>query len=195
MTFNPSVPLNSDSPSIFPSQNQTNMSRLQTLLGADHQFNTTAATNDGYHNIVHLTAQAPTGSVASTGRLYAKSSAGRMQLFYMDDTPVTSLNYQITPTLPIRAAVRFANSGAIVGTAYNVSGVVHASTGVYTITFTTPMPDANYFVSLSSRADGTNPNTSYFVNTSTGSFQAVFGNRSSQNADVTEGCAIIYSIT
>lgn len=94
MTFNAAVPLNSDSPSIFPAQNQTNMARLQTLIGADHQFNLSAAANDGYHNLIHLTQQAPSGALAATGRLYVKSTGGIIQLFYMDDTGV---EHQVTP--------------------------------------------------------------------------------------------------
>ncbi len=144
MTFNAAVPLNSDSPSLFPAQNQTNMARLQTLLGADHQFNLTAATDDGYHNIIHLTQQAPSGALAATGRAYAKSSAGRVHEFYMDDT---GAEYQITPTMPIRAAVNFdGTGGAVIRSSYNVASVTYLGTGSYQINFTTPMPDNNYIV-------------------------------------------------
>jgi hypothetical protein len=94
MTFNPAVPLNSDSPSIFPSQNQTNMARLQTLLGTNHQFNNTAAADDGYHNLIVMTPQAPTGALAGYGRLYVKSSGGVIQLFFMTDA---GTEIQITP--------------------------------------------------------------------------------------------------
>jgi hypothetical protein len=57
MTFNPANPPNAESPALFPAENRTNMSRLQTLFGADHQFNATAATNDGWHTIVHWVEQ------------------------------------------------------------------------------------------------------------------------------------------
>ena len=95
MTFNPTVPLNSDSPAIFPAQNQTNMSRLQTIVGADHQFNLSAATNDGYHTLVHMIPQAPTGALAGIGRLYVKAFGGVIQLYYMDDA---GTEYAITPS-------------------------------------------------------------------------------------------------
>lgn len=94
MTYNPSVPLSTDSPSIFPAQGQANFTRLKTLLGADHQFNNSVAANDGYHNLIHMTQQAPSGTLAATGRLYAKSTAGLIQLFYMDDA---GTEYQVTP--------------------------------------------------------------------------------------------------
>ena len=94
MTFNAAVPLNSDSPAIFPSQNQVNMARLQTLLGANHQFNLTAAADDGYHNLIVMTEQAPTGALPGYGRLYVKTNGGVVQLFYMDST---GREIQITP--------------------------------------------------------------------------------------------------
>lgn len=127
MTFSASVPLNSDSPSVFPAQNQTNMARLQTLLSADHQFNLSAASNDGYHNLVHLTQQAPAGALASTGRLYVKSSSSLIQLFYMDDA---GTEYQITPdytnsTMKVSGSASLASlaSTNILNVAYDFSGV------------------------------------------------------------------------
>src|SRR5687768_9842525 len=94
MTYNASIPLNSDSPAIFPAQSQTNYTRLQTIVGADHQFNLIAAANDGWHTLIHMIPQAPTGILASTGRLYSKSASGLIQLFYMDDA---GTEYQLTP--------------------------------------------------------------------------------------------------
>lgn len=147
MTYNALIPLNSDSPALFPAQSQANFTRLQTMIGADHQFNLTAAADDGYHNIIHLTQQAPSGALAAIGRLYAKSSAGRIHGFYMDDT---GDEYQITPTMPIRAAVNFDGTGAVgvqvIRSQFNVASVNRTATGKYTITFTTAMPDANYIV-------------------------------------------------
>lgn len=149
MTFNPSVPLNSDSPSIFPAQNQTNMSRLYTIVDADHQFNLATDTNDGYHKIIHMTIQAPGGGVTSTGQSYAKTSAGRVHQFYMDDT---GAQYQITPTMPIRAAVNFSSSGSRRGY-YNVSSVTKHADGDYTVNFATPLPDTNYIVQVTGMRD------------------------------------------
>jgi len=147
MSFSASVPQNSDSPSIFPAQNQTNMGRLLTIVGADHQFNLSADSNDGYHNLIHKTIQAPSGALADTGRSYVKTSAGRVHDFYMDDTGV---EYQITPTMPIRAAVNFNGTGAVgvqtMRSQFNVTSVDKTAAGRYTINFTTAMPNADYMV-------------------------------------------------
>lgn len=143
MTFNAAVPLNSDSPSIFPAQNQTNMARLQTLLGADHQFNLSAAADDGYHNIIHMTQQAPSGALAATGRGYAKSVGGRIQQFYMDDSGVF---FQITPTTPIYAAVNFVGNPVSIRFSHNVGSVVRTGAGLFTINFAVPLPTNVYVV-------------------------------------------------
>lgn len=151
--FNAAVPLNSDSPAIFPTQNQKNMGRLQTIIGADHQFNLSATADDGYHNIVHLTQQAPSGVLAATGRMYAKSSAGRIHAFYMDDQ---AEDYQITPSMPIRASVNFNGIGAAtIRSQYNVASVDYVGTGRYKVNFTTAMPDTNYIVQVTGMRNST----------------------------------------
>jgi len=93
-TYNASVPQSSDSPSIFPAQGQANFGRLLTVFGVDHQFNLSAATNDGWHKVVHLIQQAPTGPDSGFGRLYVKLQGPAVQLFYLDDLGV---EHQITP--------------------------------------------------------------------------------------------------
>ncbi len=94
MTFNALIPLASDSPGLFPAQCQTNWSRLQTIISADHQFNLSAATNDGYHTLIRLIPQAPSGVLLGTGRLYSKSALGQINLHYMDDA---GTEYLMTP--------------------------------------------------------------------------------------------------
>ena len=154
MTFDPAIPLSGDSPSIFPAQNQTNYTRLQTIIGADHQFNLSATANDGYHNVVHLTQQAPTGALASIGRLYSKSSDSRIHQFYIDSS---GDSYQVTPTLPIRACVNFSGVGAAaIRSQVNVASVVRDAQGQYTINFTTAMPNVNYIVQVTGMRNSSN---------------------------------------
>ena len=203
MTFSAAIPLNSDSPGIFPAQNQQNMARLQTIISADHQFNLTAATNDGYHNLVHLTIQAPSGALASTGRFYAKSSAGRIHSFYMDDT---GAEYQITPSMPIRAAVNFDGTGAVgaqtMRSQFNVASVMKTGTGLYTVNFTTAMPDANYIVQITGMRDSDSQihgfvlgGASYSGSVNTTRIKLKFIGGSSSNDDVFMGNVLIVSTT
>lgn len=65
-----------------------------------------------------------------------------------------STRFNITGTAPMyacRAWVRFNAAGTIDGSG-NIASVTKNSTGNYTITFTTAMPDANYTVSTSTHA-------------------------------------------
>ncbi len=207
MTFNAAVPLNSDSPSIFPAQNQTNMARLQILLGADHQFNLSAAADDGYHNLIHMTQQAPAGALAATGRAYAKSSAGRIHDFYMDDT---GAEYQITPTMPIRASVNFIGTGAVgfqtIRSSYNVTSVNKIATGDYVITYTTPMPDDNYIAQITGMRNSNDPvfgcvkgNATYTNAVKTTDIRIIFynyvPNTVATTVDVLMGNLTIFSVT
>lgn len=203
MTFNPAVPLNSDSPGIYPAQNQVNMARLQTLISADHQFNLTAAANDGYHNLVHLTQQAPSGALAATGRFYSKSSAGRIHAFYMDDT---GAEYQLSPSMPIRAAVNFDGTGAVgaqtMRSQYNVASVMKTGTGLYTVNFTTAMPDANYIVQITGMRNIDSQthgfvlgSASYSSSVSTTRVKLKFIGGSSSTDDVFMGNVTIFSVT
>lgn len=205
MTFNPAIPAASDPPSLFPTQSQTNYSRLQTLVSADHQFNLSAAANDGYHNIVHLTQQAPVGGIAVTGQLYAKLSAGNTNLFYMNES---GTSYQITPSMPIRAAVNFVGTGAIgacvLRSSYNVTSVTKTATGLYTVTFTTAMPDADYIVQVNGMAadpafvsvyGSVVGNATYSNSVTTALVKVSFFGGIGFNVDVTMGSVTIFSVT
>lgn len=202
MTFNPAVPLNSDSPGIFPAQNQTNMTRLQTILSADHQFNLTAAANDGWHTLIHMIPQAPSGALSGIGRLYPKSVSGTVQLFYMDDTGAET---QITPrdaALGLFAAVNFNGvSGAVIRSSLNVSGVVRNAEGKYTISFTNPAPNNNYLVQITGMRDSDNfsngfvlGNASYGSSVQTGLLKVGFSGEGSSYRDAFMANVMVYLI-
>lgn len=203
MSYNASIPLNSDSPSIFPAQSQTNYTRLQTLIGADHQFNLSAAANDGYHNVVHLTQQAPSGVLAGTGRFYGKSSASRINAFYMDDQ---GAEYQLTPTMPIRAAVNFNGTGGngpqAIRTQFNVGSVVKTGTGSYTVNFTNAMLSDGYIVTVTGMRTSSGDeaiacvagNGSYGSSVTAGSVKIQFFGTSGSLRDVVMGNVMVMSV-
>ncbi len=199
MTFSASVPLNSDSPGIFPAQNQTNMTRLQAILGADHQFNLTVDTNDGWHNLIHMTQQAPSGALAATGRLYVKTAGSFVQLFYMDDN---GRAYQITPG--IIAAVNFTSTGVngaqTLNSAVNVSSVTRTAEGLYTVNFTTAIANANYIPVVCGMKDSSGEiisfvqgNATYSNSITTALLKIGFENRGGSARDPKMGSVIIYS--
>lgn len=184
------------------------MAVLRTTVGKDHQFNNTpvALDNSGYHNVVHLTQQAPSGTDA-VGRLYAKQSGtgSKIHLFYMDDTAVNSLNYQITPTMPIRAAVNFTMTTR--NSQHNVSSITRLSIGAYQIFFTTAMPDTNYIVQVSGQATALgvgdiviggvagNGGVPYGNAIQTTFVVVIFVNGSGSLVDPTTGHVTIFSVT
>lgn len=178
------------------------MTRLQTIVGADHQFNLTAAADDGYHNLVHLTQQAPSGALAALGRFYAKSSSSRIHAFYMDSS---GTEYQITPTMPIRAAVNFDGTGAVglqsIRSQYNVTSVDKTADGTYTINFTTAMPDVNYIVlclGMRNTSGSAIPNVlggaTYGNSVTTASVKIQFISDSGTNRNVLMGNVVIMSV-
>lgn len=141
MSFNASVPLSTDSPSLFPSQNQTNMSRLQTIVSADHQFNLSATADDGYHNLIHMTQQAPTGALAATGRLYVKTATGLIQLFYMDDA---GTEYQLTPQAVTEVSKISGSQSLAAGASTTISIGVSNYTGFGTVYVTNTNSQSTY---------------------------------------------------
>jgi len=170
------------------------------LLGEDHQFNLALTPNsDGYHKLVHMTPQAPTGALTGIGRLYVKTSAGKTQLFYMEGDGTTFQEFQISPTLPIRAAVLFDSAGTVIS-GYNVSGVTVSGTNIFTVSFTVPMPDVNYIVNVTGTAASGASRNGMLVSprastVAVGSVQVVFKNTSSSNELPEYGNVVVYSIT
>lgn len=107
MSYNASIPVATTSPATFPALCQTNWARLQTIVGADHQFNLAPdAASDGYHNLVHMRIPSaiPVVGIASLGQLFVNTASGQVNLFYMDDA---GTSYQLTPqyaATPIKIA-------------------------------------------------------------------------------------------
>lgn len=87
MSFDPSNPKNAESPALFPAENRRNMTRLQTLFEADHQFNDAAATNDGWHKIIHWIQQGSNPIDPLSPLTDAPSNAGGPPIsWYQPDT-------------------------------------------------------------------------------------------------------------
>ncbi len=134
MTFNITTPNASQSPGLFPAQNNTNFSRLQSIINADHLFLNTAGATQGVHkqvNLINLSA-VPTGLPVANSILYSLADAnGQAQLNFYNGVQ----NNQLTPILtqfPIKVsgnvvvtknnpALIFANPG------YSYTGTLFAA--------------------------------------------------------------------
>jgi len=139
--------LQNDQPAILE-----NFVDLNAQFSVDHDT-LVAGGASGKHLKVTLPERAA-DPVTAAGEIsvYTKDSGTQPEIFYRQEsnglvTQITSNGYPISF---IKAFVTFnAVTGAVIGTAYNVTGpvgVVGTQTYTCTITFTTPMADANYTV-------------------------------------------------
>lgn len=148
MPYQTNIPNPAQSPGLFPAQANDNFTRLKTIIGANHKFNDSAATDDGYHQNIKMLPLSVPGNDASIGQSFVNSADATNQLWFKD-----GLNnvYQITPCLPMRAWVIFDSIGTILNAGaakFNVNAVVPQGTGNYRVDFTTAMPSIYYNYSL-----------------------------------------------
>lgn len=102
-----------------------------------------------------------------------------------------------TGSAPIYACRAWVNFDGVTGPTIrgsgNVSSVTRTSTGNYTINFTTAMPDANYSVQVTPRADLGSYNQGQVASTSTGSCEVVNSpDRTDSIANTTIMCVSIF---
>lgn len=150
MTFNATVPNATQSPSLFPAQANTNWTRLQTIINAEHVFNDTGQVTDGVHRQCTFIDRAdPVSLISGTNSIaYSWADAGgQSQLKFFNGTST----FQITPG--IVAAVNFDGTGGngmqtLRGNPLNITSVERTDEGLYTVTFTTALPDTNYIAQI-----------------------------------------------
>lgn len=122
MTFDPNIPNAGQSPGLFPPQNNTNFARLKTIINADHVFNDTAQSTDGFHRQATMIARAqpvalPTGSNAI---LYSwLDGAGQTQLRFYNGANDFQLTPQIAAPTKVTGSVALAGN-ATSGTIYTI---------------------------------------------------------------------------
>lgn len=166
MPYQTNIPNASQSPGLFPSQAQENFTRLKTLVAANHKFNDSTATDDGYHQLVKIlpTASADVPNDATVGQLFSNTSVTDFPLSYKD---AGNNLFQITPMIPVRAAINFSGTGSsgalnaggnTVRYSYNVNTATSTKdgTGLYTIRFTTALSNNNYIVLITGRRNISN---------------------------------------
>ncbi len=120
MTFDPNIPNAGQSPGLFPPQNNTNFARLKTIINADHVFNDTAQSTDGFHRQCTLIARAQPGGLpaGSNSILYTwLDGSGQSQLRFYNG----AADFQLTP-LVNTGVTKVAGSVALAGNA--TSGTV-----------------------------------------------------------------------
>jgi len=144
MPYQTNVPNAGQSPGLFPAQGNDNFTRLKTIIGANHKFNDSAATDDGYHQNVKMLPVSTPGNDGTVGQAFVNSSNANNELYFKD-----GLNnvFQVTPCLPLRAWVIFDSSGNIVNSGnakFNVTNIIVQGTGLYKVNFTAAFPSIYY---------------------------------------------------
>ncbi len=112
MTFDPNIPNAGQSPGLFPAQSNTNYTRLKTIINADHVFNDTAQSTDGFHRQCTMLVRAQPGSLpaGSNAILYSwLDAASQTQLRYYNGAN----DFQITPQ--VAAPTKLTGSVALAG--------------------------------------------------------------------------------
>jgi hypothetical protein len=174
MTFSITVPNASQSPGLFPAQNNTNFQRLKDIINNDHNFTDTTAANQGVHRQVTLIDRsAPVGLPSGTnGILYSEDVSGASQLRYYNG----SQTYFLTPGLSYWASVN--SNGAILSQSGGLT-VTFISVGNYLITFTTPQTTNSYGVNVSSLSSSTsdNPHIANYTSIGLNSFVVMIRNQ------------------
>lgn len=118
MTFDPNVPNGGQSPGQFPAQNNTNFTRLKTIINADHIFNDTGQTTDGFHRQCTLISRAQPSSLptGSNSILYSwLDGSNQNQLRFYNGVN----DYQVTPFAA--APVKVTGSVVLAGGATSAS--------------------------------------------------------------------------
>lgn len=120
MTFSITVPNASQSPGLFPAQNNINFQRIKDIVNAEHDWTDSSSTSQGLHKQATFINRTDPGSIpAGNGILYSKNdSDGASQLHWYNG----SVNYQITPIAD--APLKVTGSVALAGSA--TSGSVYS---------------------------------------------------------------------
>lgn len=215
MTFNPNTPQASDKIRNFPADVTTNQwPRLQTIIAADHQFNASAASNDGYHKIIRFVNQAGAfgdgtpAPISGVSQLYTKTVVGEQHLFLMPGTATNAATDEqpISPCVA-RAYVNFDGTGGLgnqtLRSAFNVLTVVKTGTGRYTVNFSIPMPSnagVAQYCPLITGGRSSGPNVfgqvttgAYNTNVTTTGLNIEFYNDNGSHVDVIVGSVVIFT--
>jgi len=86
----------------------------------------------------------------TTGLVQSADTSGIIELQNNGTTKLTvnSSGATIPTAIVAKAWVNFAGASGTINGSFNVSSVTRVSTGIYTVTFTTSMPNANYAISV-----------------------------------------------
>lgn len=144
MAYTPDIPAAGNDPSQDQPLMQANFQALNTYTSVNH-----VALDDvdqGKHKFLQMPEQtSDPATTANEGAVYTKENSGTAELFYRAES--SGNIYQLSP---IKAWCAFNGVGApVILAGNNIASVARTAAGQYTVTFTQPLPSANYAVIVS----------------------------------------------
>lgn len=150
-TYTLGIPAADHNPSVDQPDMQINNDSIASIIDVDHYGFNDGSNFSGYHDVIRLPPKlADPAAITGIGQIYTKTISGDQQLYYESGNGVVGL-LSNPSGISVQAAVNFTGvnvplGSAIVNNSYNVASVIRGVTGFYTITFTNPLPTANYYV-------------------------------------------------
>ncbi len=170
MVFNPNIPQPTDYLSVSQQDLLGNNTALQAWSTVDHYSFSDLTANVGKHTKVTLPflASGPSTAVGEDA-IYTKKVSGVPEVFIRKENNGAEIQLTSGNSInPARAYVNFnGTTGAILGTASNVSSVTVNSVGNYTVNLSITQPTATYCVLISVEAVSPAANWTYIYGTRT----------------------------
>ena len=170
MVFNPAIPQPTDFLSISQQDLLGNMGQLETWSNVDHYPVANNTANLGKHvkSTCPWQAAGPT-TVADEVAVYSKKVSTVTELFCRKASAGTEIQLTNGDIIAVlNAYVNFdGTTGAILGTAANVSSVTVNSVGNYTVNLSVTQPTSTYCVLISVEAVSPAANWTYIYSTRT----------------------------
>lgn len=183
--YTTNLPVSSNPPRVDQPSMTQNSQYLAAFGNKDHNFSLDSTNvSDGYHNVTHFVNQSIDPGVLPVGQLYTKTANGHICLFFENEAgTIIELTNTSNSTI-MRASVVF--DPGVLGTLFsklNVNSPITLAGSVYTISFTSPLPSANYLWTVSATEFGSTANNAIIckvlgVTANNFSFQTVNQNNS-----------------
>tara|TARA_R110000868_G_scaffold359365_1_gene621202 strand:+ start:409 stop:1050 length:642 start_codon:yes stop_codon:yes gene_type:complete len=166
MVYDPSIPAHADQMSVSQGDLLENFTQLNTQFGVNHVPFDDVTADVGKHKFCTFVKQAnDPQSQGDEYIIYSKDDTSGVTELFANPEAGQGDPYQITKGgnlftgITPHAAANFIFDGTVQGSSLNINSITQPNPGeaAYTIQFTTPAPDSNYFWQISGFDGSNNP--------------------------------------